>query len=359
MLQAISESIKQLDIQDGKVRVLNVDTQESLKNIVVHVIGEMSNKAAPHRKFVQVFVLAEQASGYYVLNDIFRYIAMDEEEEYEDGAEANEEAAQSSVAGKPETTTLTSSNDRAQQKADVEVVNRKLEEDVLQKPSAQENIPSDVTTNGHAAAEAPKIHAEDAPVAAVKEAEADAPSQPAAVEEEIQAEKPHNPDPTPVASPPQPAKAVAAPTQATAPAKPAAPKTWASLVGRAAPPPAATNGTAPTPAAAPAQSKPKGVPSAAKQPATPSTTNGEDSASKAQQNGNSGWQLANDKQRQNRPHSQSISSNQATVLGYVKNVTDKVDASLLKAQLQTFGELIYFDVSRQKVSLPPPAHQSR
>ncbi len=69
----------------------NVDSQESFKNIVVQVIGEISNKAAAHRKFVQTFVLAEQPKGYFVLNDIFRYILEDEEEEMEDGEVPGEE----------------------------------------------------------------------------------------------------------------------------------------------------------------------------------------------------------------------------------------------------------------------------
>lgn len=59
---------------------------------MVQVIGEISNKAAAHRKFVQTFVLAEQPKGYFVLNDIFRYMLEDEEEEMEDEEAAGEES---------------------------------------------------------------------------------------------------------------------------------------------------------------------------------------------------------------------------------------------------------------------------
>src|SRR5271154_1294944 len=76
--------MKELDIQDCKVRVLNVDSQASFQNIVVQVIGEMSNKSEPHHRFVQTFVLAEQPNGYFVLNDIFRYLNDDEDEIIED-----------------------------------------------------------------------------------------------------------------------------------------------------------------------------------------------------------------------------------------------------------------------------------
>ena len=348
LLQAISERIKDLDIQDCKVRVLNVDSQESQRNILVQVIGEISNKAKPHRKFVQTFVLAEQPSGYYVLNDIFRYIAW-EEDEYDNGADTNEEVTQTSTASKPDATTLTNSGNPAQQKADAELVDRKLEENVLHKPTAQEDIPSDIKTNGHAASEVPTIIAEEAPVAAVKEADAGAPSQATATEDEATFEKPRDPDPTPVASPPPSNKAPAAPTQApTAPPKPAAPKTWASMVGRAAAP-VSTDGTASAAVPRPAQSKPKATSSSTKPPTSSPNANAEASSAQAQPTGNSEWQLADNRQRQNRPHSQSVSSGQANVLGYVKNVTEKVDASILKATLQSFGELAYFDVSRLKV----------
>jgi hypothetical protein len=71
---AIQERIKQLDFQDCKVHVLSVDSQASFDNIFIQVIGETSNKSAKLRKFVQTFVLAPQPTGYFVLNDIFRYI---------------------------------------------------------------------------------------------------------------------------------------------------------------------------------------------------------------------------------------------------------------------------------------------
>lgn len=330
-----------------------MDSQEAQRNILVQVIGEISNKAEPHRKFVQTFVLAEQPSGYYVLNDIFRYIAW-EEDEYENGPETNG-ASQPTTAPKPDTTTLTSSNDPAQQETDAGLLDRKLEEEVLEKPSAQEDIPRNVKTNGHDDSDAPAIHTEEDSAIATKEAKTEPSSHVSAAEEVAVAEpeKPRDPEPTPAASPPKNAK-VAAPaaTQTpAAPAKPAAPRSWASLVGRAA---------APTPAEGPApataantskqiQPKSKITSSTAKSSANAPDATSENPVVQPPPNGNSEWQLADNKQRQNRPQSQSVSSSQTNVLGYVKNVTEKVDASLLKAQLQTFGELNYFDVSRLKV----------
>ncbi|KAH0260041.1 NTF2-like protein, partial [Aureobasidium melanogenum] len=109
--RAINERIKELDFSECKVRVTNVDSQASDDHIVIQVIGEISNKSAPHKKFTQTFVLAAQTNGYFVLNDIFRYII-----EEEDEAEATEESAAiqepaPTAVQEPEHETLTSSED--------------------------------------------------------------------------------------------------------------------------------------------------------------------------------------------------------------------------------------------------------
>lgn len=354
-LQAINERIKELDIQDCKVRVSNVDSQESFKNIVVQVIGEMSNKAAPHRKFVQTFVLAEQPNGYFVLNDIFRYINEDEEEEVgNEGTPEPEPAATS--ASEPEPATLTSSNDPTQQQHDIEQVDKKLEEQIRETTPVSENTETEPADLNDSTAQEPAEvdHIEDAPAAAVN-VEEEKPEMPEELAEatvniaELQPEKPKDPDPTPVASPPKP---TAKPAQAQTPAvpqKPAAPKTWANLVAsnRIAAP------IVPSPAAStsPVPSPPKATPSSANRSTTPPTSTSDDAAGRPQQNGNTGWQTAgtDSSKRQGRQQSMSGSPEKDNVLGYVKNVTEKVDASLLKGTLLEYGKLVYFDVSRQKV----------
>ena len=353
-----------LDFQDCKVRVSNVDSQESGKNIVVQVIGEISNKAAAHRKFVQAFVLAEQPKGYFVLNDIFRYLDEDEEDEPERGAVANNEdtpALVSETESKP--ATLTSSDDPEQQEHDAVEVDKKLEDEVLRNStSGNEVTPAATTANDSALSDAVEINqAEDAPVAAIKESEAagEAPERAAeAVAQEAEqtpGEKPRDPDPTPIASPVKAAKQVSVETSAPAATpKPAAPKTWANLVAanRVAAP-AIPNGASSTSSATPPTSQPKAAPSSTSQTATPPTIAREPSPAKGQQNGNTGWQMAgsDNKQKQGRQHgsSPSVSGNQEVFLGYVKNVTDKVDASILKSTLSQYGKLLYFDVSRPKV----------
>ncbi|KAF9929308.1 hypothetical protein BGZ67_006405, partial [Mortierella alpina] len=90
--QDIHSKILDLDFEDCKVLVSNVDSQSSLNNgIMIQVLGEMSNRGGPSQKFVQTFFLAEQPRGYYVLNDIFRYLKEDVELEVEAEVEAVEE----------------------------------------------------------------------------------------------------------------------------------------------------------------------------------------------------------------------------------------------------------------------------
>ncbi|KAJ3021709.1 hypothetical protein HKX48_007995 [Thoreauomyces humboldtii] len=77
--------ITELGFDDCKVLVSNVDSQSSMTGgIVVQVLGEMANSGGASHKFAQTFFLAEQPSGYYVLNDIFRYLKEDIDNEYED-----------------------------------------------------------------------------------------------------------------------------------------------------------------------------------------------------------------------------------------------------------------------------------
>jgi hypothetical protein len=51
--------------------------------LIVQVLGELSNNGGAWHKFSQTFFLAEQPQGYYVLNDIFRFLKEDIDPEYE------------------------------------------------------------------------------------------------------------------------------------------------------------------------------------------------------------------------------------------------------------------------------------
>ncbi|UZP43849.1 hypothetical protein NXS19_011661 [Fusarium pseudograminearum] len=245
--QLIQERIKELDFQDCKVRVSNVDSQASFENIVIQVIGETSNKGAEPRKFVQTFVLAQQPSGYFVLNDILRYI--DEEAEAEATTateEAPEKAAEEiavpaaeEAAPPAEPEAPQSEKEEAQEEApvqplDPEVVDHKLEEVSTDKDS--------VTLNGSATetsadeVKAPEVKPE-APAETADEA-----AKELAEEDVKEAEKPKDPSPTPVSKP------VAAPPAAPEkPAGPPKPMTWASRAAAALPRPVVPLSKTPTP----------------------------------------------------------------------------------------------------------------
>lgn len=289
--------------------MLNVDSQSSLNNIVVQVIGELSNKGDPSRKFVQTFVLAEQPNGYFVLNDIFRYLNdyVDEIEE-EQAQPAVEESTLEEVP-QAENNHESVTDEQAAQTVDV-----KLEE----------------VAEHEAEAPAPTINGTE-PEAKEPEAEVETAPEPTKDEEPVLAtEVPPEPEPTPTRSPPK--VATPAPVEA-----PPAKKTWANLVGSKAP---ATPAPAPT-SALPAQ------PKAQKAPQIPQVVTSQAPAEPipSPASSGSGWQTADHSKKQNRPQ-QRIGEQH---LAYVKNVTSKVDENLLRSTLEKYGNLKYFDVSRQKV----------
>ena len=99
LFQEIHNKITSIGFQDCKVFIHSVDAQSSANGgIIIQVIGEMSNHGDPWRKFVQTFFLAEQPNGYFVLNDIFRFLKEDTVED--DVSEA--EPAPAIPASEPE-----------------------------------------------------------------------------------------------------------------------------------------------------------------------------------------------------------------------------------------------------------------
>lgn len=90
--QAIHQKVLSLGLSNCKAFIHHIDTQPSFQGgILLQVIGEMSNASGPWRKFTQTFFLAEQPNGYYVLNDIFRYLKENDDEQEEDDEESEHE----------------------------------------------------------------------------------------------------------------------------------------------------------------------------------------------------------------------------------------------------------------------------
>lgn len=334
---------------------MNVDSQASFENILITVIGEISNKSEPSRKFVQTFVLAEQPNGYYVLNDIFRYLTEEDEEiSHEEPASTAEpkeapevpeapaepaEPAAPEVAAAAEPTDAQVDNEPAAHKVD-----EKLEE---------------AQPNGETTATQPQVAEQTNGETEAQEAL----EVPAAVAgtESTQTEYPPSPETTPTpAEPKEPpaSKEDTTPASAPTPAK-AVPKTWANIASK-------SSATAPVVPAipvarsrAPASNSSQPAVPAPAQPAAAATTDAvpaapaESTLSQPASNDNSGWQTAGPDHKK----TQSRAGDEQNVLAYIKNVNDKVDASVLRQTLSRFGKLKYFDVSRQKVCgnnfLPP------
>lgn len=120
----------------------------------------------------------------------------------------------------------------------------------------------------------------------------------------------------------------------------------------AGPSPAVASSSAPTasPTIAPSAAATSVPPTAASQNAAPAATSAPAPDTPVKES--SGWQTAGgDSKRQNRP--QSMSAPHATekegTLVYVRFVTSKVQEADLRSVLAAYGELVYFDINRQKV----------
>ncbi|KAG9126617.1 hypothetical protein FRC07_002767 [Ceratobasidium sp. 392] len=242
--QEIHNKILSIGFQDCKVFIHSVDAQSSAAGgIIIQVIGEMSNAGEAWRKFAQTFFLAEQPNGYFVLNDIFRYLK--EESNADDEAEEEAEATPNGEAVAPEPVPAPQLHDV------VEVPPAQPEPEPVapapapQDPPAPEEPEPEPTVNGTHAEESkplePATETTQLPSPS-PEPEAQPAEEPTPVELTPAREQTPAPAPPPASAPaaapapapvekPQP-PAPSAPPTAAAPAPapaPAAPKTWANL----------------------------------------------------------------------------------------------------------------------------------
>ncbi|XP_016741656.2 nuclear transport factor 2 isoform X3 [Gossypium hirsutum] len=103
--QAINEKVLSLNYEDYTAEIKTADAQDSFeKGVIVLVTGCLTGKDNVRRKFTQTFFLAPQDKGYFVLNDIFRYV---EEKELQNSVPVNginEQASTSALTPEPEPT---------------------------------------------------------------------------------------------------------------------------------------------------------------------------------------------------------------------------------------------------------------
>lgn len=233
--QEIHQKITSLGFENCKVFIHSVDAQSSADGgIIIQVIGEMSNRGEDWRKFVQTFFLAEQPNGYFVLNDIFRFLKED--------AVDDEQADESNVAAQAEP--VTPEQHPAEAAPEPAPSPAPVPSFIApQTPTPAEPIPiEEPTTVAELTEPEPPVVTEPARVNGVNHAQEPekprvATPTPAPVPTTASpappVEKTRSPAP-PVAStatppPQQPAVPPAAPAQAPAAPRPTAPKTWANL----------------------------------------------------------------------------------------------------------------------------------
>ncbi|CAN4081637.1 unnamed protein product [Withania somnifera] len=78
-MKNINEMICSLDYKNYKAEIKTADAQDSFKDgVIVLVTGCLTGKDNLRRKFTQTFFLAPQDNGYFVLNDVFRYVEENE-----------------------------------------------------------------------------------------------------------------------------------------------------------------------------------------------------------------------------------------------------------------------------------------
>lgn len=302
---------------------------------MVQVIGEMSNKSEPHHKFVQTFVLAEQPNGYFVLNDIFRYLKDDEDEIVDDEPIQPEVPAEEPPTPADGQVTV---EDHADEVVASEPTIQKVDEKLEEEKAATE--------------EAETAEVNGAIIPAATEESVAVPESTATTEETGEKsvdsaadEQPTEPETT--AATPAPAETAGAGNPEAPPAK----KTWASMLGGGGvKAPAVPALPASTPASQSKTSRPAPASQAPKS-AIDTTVPAPNTTSSTPTSQSNGWQTAEHSKKgktgQNKP-------TEGVVLAYIKNVNEKVDARILREVLESFGELKYFDVSRQRVSNAQP-----
>ncbi|KAF8068742.1 hypothetical protein FPV67DRAFT_1415200 [Lyophyllum atratum] len=227
--QEIHNKITSIGFQDCKVFIHSVDAQSSANGgIIIQVIGEMSNHGEPWRKFVQTFFLAEQPNGYFVLNDIFRFLKEEtiESDDASDTADVEAPAAPTEAAPSSPAPPAPES-----------VFETPCEPTLPPAPVAAPAVAAPPPAAEEAPAPAPDV---PEPPVARPPTPAPEPAQPEPTPAPngihtpapVEAEKPATPAPAPAqekAPTPTPAHAPTPSKPATPAPAPAAPKTWASL----------------------------------------------------------------------------------------------------------------------------------
>ncbi|XP_042060272.1 nuclear transport factor 2-like isoform X1 [Salvia splendens] len=102
-MKSINDEICNLDYKNNKAEIKTADAQSSFKEgVIVLVTGCLTGKDNMRRKFTQTFFLAPQDNGYYVFNDVFRYVEESKSDVVSEVATVADDIPSSSLTQHPE-----------------------------------------------------------------------------------------------------------------------------------------------------------------------------------------------------------------------------------------------------------------
>ncbi|MCD9639710.1 GTPase activating protein (SH3 domain) binding protein [Datura stramonium] len=104
-MKNINDLVCSLDYKNYKAEIKTADAQESFKDgVIVLVTGCLTGKDNLRRKFTQTFFLAPQDKGYFVLNDVFRYVEENETDTVSEMINGTEDVQSEVLTPDPEPT---------------------------------------------------------------------------------------------------------------------------------------------------------------------------------------------------------------------------------------------------------------
>ncbi|GER45299.1 nuclear transport factor 2 family protein [Striga asiatica] len=142
-MKSINDTICSLDYKNYKAEIKTADAQDSYKDgVVVQVTGCLTGPDNLKKKFLQTFFLAPQDKGYYVLNDIFRYVEEREPEISMSVVTGVDVTPSGSAIQDPEPTQVADSpkaNHATSQVEEADIIEEKISDEVIEERQVGDN----------------------------------------------------------------------------------------------------------------------------------------------------------------------------------------------------------------------------
>ncbi|KAL3629448.1 hypothetical protein CASFOL_026670 [Castilleja foliolosa] len=153
-MKSINDEICSLDYKNYKAEIKTADAQGSYQDgVIVLVTGCLTGMDNRKKKFTQTFFLAPQDKGYYVLNDIFRYVEESEPDISVEVVTGLDGLSSSSAATKdPEPAQVVDSSNVDQvssQVDEVEKIEEKADDQVIEEGRADNHMDILVESESH------------------------------------------------------------------------------------------------------------------------------------------------------------------------------------------------------------------